>query len=97
MRLQPCEDRIVVASDEPEKTTGGGLILPPQAQDVPQTGTVIAVGPGRHTDQGVLIPVQFEPGDTVVYSRYGGTEIDVDGVTLLIFSSRDVLGKFIED
>ncbi|MFM8304305.1 MAG: co-chaperone GroES [Actinomycetota bacterium] len=94
MKLQPLEDRIVVRTSEPEETTVSGLVIPDTAKEKPQQGTVLAVGPGRRSEQsGELIPVDVATGDTVVYSKYGGTEITVDGEDLLILSSRDVLAK----
>ena len=92
MKLQPLEDRIVVRTSEPEETTVSGLVIPDTAKEKPQQGTVLAVGPGRRSEHsGDLIPVDVAAGDTVVYSKYGGTEITVDGDDLLILTSRDVL------
>ena len=94
MSLQPLEDRIVVRSNEAESTTASGLVIPDTAQEKPQQGEVIAVGPGRRSDQtGEIIPVDVSVGDTVVYSKYGGTEITVEGEDLLILNARDVLAK----
>ena len=92
MKLQPLEDRIVVRSSEPEETTVSGLVIPDTAKEKPQQGEVLATGPGRRTDStGEIIPTGVSIGDTVVYSKYGGTEITVDGEDLLILSGRDVL------
>jgi chaperonin GroES len=92
MKLQPLEDRIVVRPGESEETTASGLVIPDTAQEKPQQGEVLAVGPGKRSEQsGELIPVDVSTGDTVVYSKYGGTEITVDGEDLLILSARDVL------
>ncbi|MBT5138069.1 MAG: co-chaperone GroES [Acidimicrobiaceae bacterium] len=94
MSLQPLEDRIVVRSNEAESTTASGLVIPDTAQEKPQQGEVLAVGPGRRSDQtGEIIPVDVAVGDTVVYSKYGGTEIAVEGEDLLILNARDVLAK----
>ena len=94
MKLQPLEDRIVVRAGEPEETTVSGLVIPDTAKEKPQQGEVLAVGPGRRSDNtGELIPVDVAAGDTVIYSKYGGTEITVDGEDLLILTSRDVLAK----
>ena len=94
MSLQPLEDRIVVRSNEAESTTASGLVIPDTAQEKPQQGEVIAVGPGRRSDTtGEIIPVDVAVGDTVVYSKYGGTEITVAGEELLILNARDVLAK----
>jgi chaperonin GroES len=92
MKLQPLEDRIVVKPGESEETTASGLVIPDTAQEKPQQGEVLAVGPGKRSEQtGDVIPVDVEKGDTVVYSKYGGTEITIDGDDLLILSARDVL------
>ncbi len=94
MNLQPLEDRIVVRAGEPEETTVSGLVIPDTAKEKPQQGEVLAVGPGRRSeDTGEVIPMDIKAGDTVVYSKYGGTEITVDGQDLLILTSRDVLAK----
>jgi chaperonin GroES len=94
MKLQPLEDRIVVRAGEPEETTVSGLVIPDTAKEKPQQGEVLAVGPGRRSEQtGEIIPVDVAVGDTVVYSKYGGTEITVDGEDLLILTARDVLAK----
>ena len=92
MSLKPLDDRIVVLPSEAEKTTASGLVIPDTAKEKPQQGEVLAVGPGRRSDQtGELIPVDVQVGDKVVYSKYGGTEITVDGQDLLILNARDVL------
>ena len=92
MSLQPLEDRIIVKPGEAEETTVSGLVIPDTAKEKPQQGEVLAVGPGRRSDQtGDLIPLDVQVGNTVVYSKYGGTEITVDGEDLLILSARDVL------
>ncbi len=94
MGLQPLEDRIVVEPSEGETQTASGIYIPDTAKEKPQQGSVIAVGPGRFDEDGEnRIPLDIEVGDTVVYSKYGGTEITVDGKDLLILSSRDVLAK----
>jgi chaperonin GroES len=92
MKLQPLEDRIVVRANESEATTASGLVIPDTAKEKPQQGEVLAVGPGRRAEQsGEIVPLGISVGDTVVYSKYGGTEITIDGEDLLILSSRDVL------
>jgi chaperonin GroES len=94
MNLQPLEDRIVVRAAEAEETTVSGLVIPDTAKEKPQQGEVLAVGPGRRAEQtGELVPIDLAVGDVVVYSKYGGTEITVDGEDLLVLSSRDVLAK----
>ena len=92
MNLKPLDDRIVVKPNDAEQTTASGLVIPDTAKEKPQQGTVLAVGPGRRAEStGELIPLDVKVGDTVVYSKYGGTEITVQGEDLLILTSRDVL------
>ena len=92
MKLQPLEDRIVVRPGESEETTASGLVIPDTAKEKPQQGEVLAAGPGRRSEQtGEIIPLGVKVGDTVVYSKYGGTEITVDGEDLLILAGRDIL------
>lgn len=92
MNLQPREDRIVVRPGESEETTASGLVIPDTAKEKPQQGEVLAVGPGRRSENtGELIPMDVEVGDVVVYAKYGGTEISTSGEDLLILSARDVL------
>ncbi len=89
--LEPLEDRVVVKPGEEEETTVSGIVIPDTAKEKPQEGTVLAIGPGKRSDTGELIPMDVNVGDRVMYSKYGGTEIKVDGDELLILSSRDVL------
>jgi chaperonin GroES len=89
--LKPLEDRVVVQALEAEETTASGLVIPDTAKEKPQQGNVIAVGPGRISDQGERIPLDVKEGDTVVYSKYGGTEIKLEGEEYLILSARDIL------
>ena len=92
MNLQPLEDRIVVRPNESEERTASGLVIPDTAKEKPQQGEVLAVGEGRWDEDGEKrIPVDVKVGDTVVYSKYGGTEITIDGEDLLILNARDVL------
>lgn len=91
MSIQPLEDRIVVRPAEAEEKTASGLVIPDSAKEKPQQGEVLAVGPGRRSDTGDLIPLDIAVGDTVVYSKYGGTEITSDGQDVLILNARDVL------
>ena len=94
MKLQTLEDRIVVKPHESEERTASGLVLPESAKEKPQQGEVLAVGPGRRAESnGEIIPLGIAVGDTVVYSKYGGTEINIEGDELLILSSRDILAK----
>ena len=89
--IEPLEDRVVIRPLEGEEVTSSGLVIPDTAKEKPQEGTVIAVGPGRISDQGERIPLDVNEGDTVVYSKYGGTEIKLGGEEYLILSARDIL------
>ncbi|MGH2786286.1 MAG: co-chaperone GroES [Actinomycetota bacterium] len=89
--IKPLEDRILVRPEEGEETTASGIVIPDTAKEKPQEGTVLAVGPGKRSDTGDLIPMEVKAGDQVIYSKYGGTEIKVEGEDLLILSARDVL------
>ncbi|MBA3400272.1 MAG: co-chaperone GroES [Actinomycetota bacterium] len=92
MNLKPLEDRIVVKPNEAEQTTASGLVIPDTAKEKPQQGEVLAVGGGKRSEQtGEIIPVDVKVGDTVLYSKYGGTEVTVDGDEVLVLSARDVL------
>src|ERR1017187_2870087 len=94
MKLNPLDDRIVVRPSESEEMTASGLVIPDTAKEKPQQGEVLAVGPGRRTENtGELVPLDAAAGDKVVYSKCGGTKITHDGEALLILSSRDVLAK----
>jgi chaperonin GroES len=88
--LTPLEDRIVVQPSEEEETTTSGIVIPDTAKEKPQEGTVVAVGPGRFED-GNRVPLDVSVGDKVIYSKYGGTEVKVEGEEYLILSARDVL------
>jgi chaperonin GroES len=89
--IRPLEDRILVQANEAETTTASGIVIPDTAKEKPQEGTVLAVGPGRIDDSGKRIPLDVKVGDTVLYSKYGGTEVKYGGEEYLILSSRDVL------
>ncbi len=90
--LEPLEDRIVVKATEAEETTASGLVIPDTAKERPQEGEVIAVGPGRFNEDGdERIPMDVKVGDKVIYSKYGGTEVKIEGDEYLILSARDVL------
>jgi chaperonin GroES len=90
--LKPLEDRIVVKPSEEEEMTASGIVIPDTAKERPQEGKVVAVGPGRFDEDGKnRIPVDVKAGDIVIYSKYGGTEVKVEGEEYLILSARDVL------
>jgi len=94
--LQPLEDRIVVKPSEGEEMTASGLVIPDTAKEKPQEGEVLAVGPGRVDDSGNRVPLDISVGDKVIYSKYGGTEVKLDGDDLLVLSARDVLAVVVK-
>ncbi len=94
MKLKPLGDRLIVKAVEEEETTASGIVLPDTAKEKPQRGKVLAVGEGKFDDDGEKrIPVDVAEGDEVLYSKYGGTEITVDGDDLLVLRESDVLAK----
>ena len=95
MRLKPLGDRIVIRQIEAQDVTASGIVLPDTAQEKPQRGEVLAVGEGRYED-GVRVPLDLVAGDEVIYSKYGGTEIEIDGEDLLILRESDVLAKAVK-
>ena len=96
MKLKPLGDRLIVQAVEEEETTASGIVLPDTAKEKPQKGKVLAAGPGKLDDEGQRIPLDVAEGDEVVYSKYGGTEIVVDGEDLLVLRESDVLAKVVD-
>lgn len=92
-KLRPLGDRIVVRPIQREEVTKGGIVLPDTAKEKPQEGEVIAVGPGRLTEDGKRLEVEVKKGDKIIYAKYAGTEIKVDEEELLIIREGDVLAK----
>jgi chaperonin GroES len=91
MHLEPLEDRIVVEPMEAEEKTRGGIVIPDSAKEKPQKGKVISVGPGRVLDNGKRVAPAVKKGDTVVYAKYGGMEIEIDGKDYMILRESDLL------
>lgn len=91
--LQPLADRVLVKPIEQEEKTKSGIFLPDTAKEKPQEGEVLAVGPGKMSDDGKLIPMSVKVGDIVIYAKYGGTEIKVDDDELMILREADILAK----
>lgn len=91
MGLQPLGDRVVITIEKQEEKTRGGILLPDSAKEKPQIGKVVAVGTGRVLDNGSRVAVEVKTGDRVVYSKYGGTELKLDGEEYVILSERDIL------
>jgi chaperonin GroES len=94
MKLKPLGDRLIVKAIEEEETTASGIVLPDTAKEKPQRGKVLAVGDGKWDDDGAKrIPLDVDEGDEVLYSKYGGTDIVVEGDDLLVLRESDVLAK----
>lgn len=92
MKLKPLADRVVVKVIEPEEKTKGGIVLPDTAKERPQQGEVLAVGSGRRLDDGTLVSLDVRVGDKVLFSKYGGIEVKIDGEEYLILREDDILG-----
>jgi chaperonin GroES len=93
MKIEPLDDRVVVEPIEAEKITKGGIVLPDSAKEKPVKGKVIATGPGRLLETGKRVEVAVKKGDVVVYARYGGTEVEIDGKDYMILRESDLLAK----
>jgi chaperonin GroES len=93
IKLQPLADRLVVKPIEKEEITKGGIVLPDTAKEKPQEGKVLAVGPGRLSEDGKRLPMDISVGDIVIYAKYGGTEIKIDDEELVILRESDILAK----
>jgi chaperonin GroES len=93
MKLKPLGDRLIVQASEEEETTASGIVLPDTAKEKPQKGKVLAVGDGAIGEDGKRRPLDVKEGDEVLYSKYGGTEITVEGEDLLVLRESDVLAK----
>jgi chaperonin GroES len=92
MSLRPLQDRIIVKRVEEETKTAGGIFIPETAKEKPQRGQIIAVGNGKKTEDGKVIPIDVKVGEIVLFGKYAGTEIKVDGDELLIMREDDILG-----
>ena len=89
--LKPLADRVIIEPESAEQVTKSGIVLPDSAQEKPQSGKVLAVGTGRITDEGKTIPLSVKEGDVVIYSKYGGTEVKLEGTEYLIVKESDIL------
>jgi len=93
MKFKPLRDRVFVRYSSEDEKTSGGLFIPDTAKEKPQRGTVVAVGPGRITDDGKLQPVEVKVGDTILFEKYSGSKISIDEEEFLIIREEDILGK----
>jgi chaperonin GroES len=92
MKFRPLHDRIVVERIDAEAKTAGGIIIPDTAKEKPSQGEIVAVGPGGRDENGKLIPIDLRPGDRVLFGKWSGTEVKIDGVEYLIMKESDIMG-----
>jgi len=91
LQLKPLADRVVVKKLDAEEKTAGGIVLPDSAKEKPQQGEILAVGPGRTDDKGARVAMEVKVGDKVLFAKYTGTEVKIEGVEYLILAERDIL------
>jgi chaperonin GroES len=96
MTFRPLHDRVVVTRIDAEDKTAGGIIIPDTAKEKPTEGEVIAVGPGGRDESGKLIPIDLKKGDRVLFGKWSGTEVKIDGVEYLIMKESDIMGVLVE-
>jgi chaperonin GroES len=96
MKFRPLHDRVVVERIDPEAKSAGGIIIPDTAQEKPQQGKIVAVGPGGRDESGKLIPIDVKAGDRVLFGKWSGTEVKIDGVEYLIMKESDIMGVLVE-
>jgi chaperonin GroES len=92
MKFRPLHDRVVVKRIDAEERTAGGIIIPDTAKEKPSQGEIIAVGPGGRDENGKLIPIDVRPGDRVLFGKWSGTEVKIDGIEYLIMKESDIMG-----
>jgi len=93
VHIDPLSDSVVVMPEDPEEKTASGIILPDTAQEKPQMGKIVAAGPGKVSDNGTVVKMTLQSGDKVLYGKYSGTEITLDGTEVLIMRESDILAK----
>jgi len=96
MNIRPLNDRLLVQRLEAETTTASGIIIPDSAKEKPAEGKIVAVGPGKDNDKGERVALQVKEGDRVLFSKYGGTDVKLDGEDYLIMREEDILGIVVE-
>ena len=94
VHIDPLSDRVVVMPEDAEEKTASGIILPDTAQEKPHMGQIVAAGPGKVSDNGNVVKMSLQTGDKVLYGKYSGTEITLDGTEVLIMRESDILAKF---
>ena len=92
MKFRPLHDRVVLERIDAEEKTAGGIIIPDTAKEKPQQGKVVAVGPGGRDESGKLVPIELKKGDRVLFGKWSGTEVKIDGVEYLIMKESDIMG-----
>jgi chaperonin GroES len=92
MHFRPLHDRVLVRRIEADEKTAGGIIIPDTAKEKPQEGEIVAAGPGGRNEKGELMPLELKPGDRILFGKWSGTEVKIDGEDLLIMKESDVLG-----
>jgi len=92
MKFRPLHDRVLVRRVETEAKTAGGIIIPETAQEKPSEGVIVAAGTGARRDDGTVVPLELKAGDAVLFGKWGGTEVKIDGEDLLIMKESDILG-----
>ena len=96
MKFRPLHDRVVVKRVEAEEKTAGGIIIPDSAREKPQQGEVVAIGPGGRDEAGKLVPIDLQVGDRVLFGKWSGTEVKIDGTEYLIMKENDIMGVLVE-
>ena len=96
MKFRPLHDRVVIERIDAEAKTAGGIIIPDTAQEKPQEGRVVGVGPGGRDENGKLIPIDVKVGDRILFGKWSGTEVKIDGVEYLIMKESDIMGVLVE-
>ena len=92
MKFRPLHDRVVVKRVEEDTKTAGGIIIPDSAQEKPQQGEIIAAGPGARNEEGKIVPLDVKKGDKILFGKWSGTEVKIDGKELLIMKESDIMG-----
>jgi chaperonin GroES len=95
MKFRPLHDRVIVKRIEAEEKTAGGIIIPDTAKEKPQQGEVVAVGPGGRDEAGKLVPIDVQAGDRVLFGKWSGTEVKIDGTEYLIMKENDIMGVLV--
>ena len=94
MKLRPLQDRVLIRRVEPETKTAGGIFIPDNVQEKPMKGEVVAIGPGARGEDGKLLPMELKAGDRVLFGKWSGTEVKLDGEELIIMKESDIMGVF---